>query len=326
MGPSSAKLKILALHGFMDNAGTYDTLAPYLTGGAALELAEAPSHLTTRLPLSSTSNSTSTSLPAIAGVATKSAEQASGSSSLSSVVQLVALDFVGHGLSDHLGPDGAYSFYTYLKHVTHVIAALGWSKVVLMGHSMGGHVAAYAAGMLPDIVTGVVFLDAPVYLIKAEVMPTILANSARAEAAAVRMEPRYRVYPSKDAMAVRLASSLLDRAESRAESLGLPVPPVVSAYDARVLMERGSRPYKDGFRFAHDPRLKLSSGQFFTQEIFDAYAARATCPSIQIASDRGSFSDGVTALAKAFNSTIHIILDFLFDTAHLHVADIPSRL
>ncbi len=61
----------------------------------------------------------------------------------------VALDFAGHGDSGWR-PDGKYGLDVYTENVESARHCLGWSKFVLVGHSMGGRVALEYAAKYPN--------------------------------------------------------------------------------------------------------------------------------------------------------------------------------
>ena len=96
----------LALHGWLDNANTYDRLAPYLPE-----------------------------------------------------LDLVALDFAGHGLSAHRGEGVHYLAFSHLQDVLAVAQELGWSQFNLIGHSMGAAIASELAGLFPDKIERAVMID-----------------------------------------------------------------------------------------------------------------------------------------------------------------------
>ena len=70
----------------------------------------------------------------------------------------VALDLRGHGRSDP-PKDGRYAPADYAEDVRQVMDALGIRRAVVVGHSLGGGVAAALAGLAPDRVAGVLFVD-----------------------------------------------------------------------------------------------------------------------------------------------------------------------
>jgi pimeloyl-ACP methyl ester carboxylesterase len=71
---------------------------------------------------------------------------------------VLALDFRGHGGSDH-APDGAYAFEDYAGDCLAVLDALGGAPPLVVGHSMGGYVTAWLAAHHPDRVAGGVIVD-----------------------------------------------------------------------------------------------------------------------------------------------------------------------
>eukprot|EP00934_Nitzschia_sp_Nitz4_P000642 Nitzschia sp. Nitz4//scaffold60_size111251//92102//93436//NITZ4_004160-RA/size111251-snap-gene-0.184-mRNA-1//1//CDS//3329555603//642//frame0 len=73
-------------------------------------------------------------------------------SSLSGGVELVAMDFPGHGKSSHKSLDGpSIVLMDYVYYVHEVIKGLGWDPktVTLMGHSMGGAISLLYASAFP---------------------------------------------------------------------------------------------------------------------------------------------------------------------------------
>jgi pimeloyl-ACP methyl ester carboxylesterase len=71
--------------------------------------------------------------------------------------RLVAINQRGHGLSDK--PDDGYDLATIARDLARAIAALGWSRPLVVGHSWGAHVALQLAADHPDLPAGIVLLD-----------------------------------------------------------------------------------------------------------------------------------------------------------------------
>lgn len=71
---------------------------------------------------------------------------------------VVALDFRGHGGSDHVVPP-AYAFDDYVDDVRGVLDHLGWTAPLVIGHSMGAYVGARLAATHPDRVAALVIAD-----------------------------------------------------------------------------------------------------------------------------------------------------------------------
>lgn len=72
--------------------------------------------------------------------------------------RVVALDFRGHGASAHAVPP-AYTFDDYAGDVAGALDRLGAGRAVLVGHSLGGYVAALVAARHPARVPAVVIAD-----------------------------------------------------------------------------------------------------------------------------------------------------------------------
>ncbi len=71
----------------------------------------------------------------------------------------VAIDYAGHGRSDHR-PDGAHYYFTdYVFDLDAALDALGWERCTLVGHSLGSGVAACYACADPQRVERVIMLD-----------------------------------------------------------------------------------------------------------------------------------------------------------------------
>jgi pimeloyl-ACP methyl ester carboxylesterase len=71
--------------------------------------------------------------------------------------EVVTLDLAGHGQSGTARKD--YTIQSFAKDVAAVVKAAGLTKVILVGHSMGGPVALEAAKLMPDVVVGVIGID-----------------------------------------------------------------------------------------------------------------------------------------------------------------------
>jgi pimeloyl-ACP methyl ester carboxylesterase len=72
---------------------------------------------------------------------------------------LVAPDLRGHGDSDRVGAGGYYHFMDYLADLHDLIEQVGRRKVSMVGHSMGGSVAAYFAGVYPAKIERLALLE-----------------------------------------------------------------------------------------------------------------------------------------------------------------------
>ncbi|CBY20491.1 unnamed protein product [Oikopleura dioica] len=71
----------------------------------------------------------------------------------------IALDLVGHGLSDRLPAGGMYQFNMYPLALTHILESLELAKVNLIGHSLGGGVCGMYTALFPEKVERLILLD-----------------------------------------------------------------------------------------------------------------------------------------------------------------------
>jgi len=74
-----------------------------------------------------------------------------------------ALDHRGHGHSDK--PDALYDTDAYADDVRHFIRAMVGGPVLLEGHSLGGAVAVQVGATAPELVSGLVLEDPPLYFV-----------------------------------------------------------------------------------------------------------------------------------------------------------------
>lgn len=88
--------------------------------------------------------------------------------------RVVAIDFPGHGLSYKPDDDSFYTIANLLKVVEDVWESLGLDRAVLVGHSMGGAVAAYFAAEFPERISAL-YLVAPAGFEKTSMMKTATA-------------------------------------------------------------------------------------------------------------------------------------------------------
>lgn len=71
--------------------------------------------------------------------------------------QSLLLDQRGHGRS--FGPSSGYKIDDYVSDLEQILQELGWSEIVLVGHSMGARVAARFAERFPSVVKRLILVD-----------------------------------------------------------------------------------------------------------------------------------------------------------------------
>jgi pimeloyl-ACP methyl ester carboxylesterase len=204
-------MPVLAFHGWLDNAATFDHLAPYLKE-----------------------------------------------------FRLVSLDLPGHGLSEHRSSGSSYHFSDIIVDVLEVLHVLGWQRFSLLGHSMGAGVASYLAGTIPEKISSLILIEGLGSLAqKAEKMPEILRESA--EQWQQLPNKKLPIYPDVET-AVKVRHHVGGIEES----------------SVRTLVARGLQPVDGGFTWRSDPRLKIKSRHYLTEEQACAFLEQITAPVLLI--------------------------------------------
>jgi pimeloyl-ACP methyl ester carboxylesterase len=164
-------------------------------------------------------------------------------------VRVVALDFRGHGLSEHRD---SYGYANYEHDVMWLLDQLGLDDVTVAGHSLGGYVALLAA-TLCDRIGRVLAID-----VKSDWTEEDAAFAERSRGAAQRVEP------GRESLVGRLAKSVS--------------PTTLDPRELELLAERAIEPVDGGWRFRWDRRVLAT-------EPVDPFAflGRVRCPAHVIA-------------------------------------------
>ncbi len=214
---SQAHLPIVALHGWLDNANTFDSLIPLL---------DYPG-------------------------------------------EICALDLSGHGLSDHRPKGTPYYFVDGVLDIIDAIAALGFPKCILMGHSLGGGIASFVAGLQPEKFGALVLIEA----------------LGPFSSPASEFPKQYRQF-------------LTAREQSKTKEMPL-YPTVERAVDARltvggirrssveILCQRGLREVPGGFTWRSDARLRLPSPFRLGEDHVLATLSEIQCPVLLVRGKTG---------------------------------------
>jgi len=168
---------------------------------------------------------------------------------------IIAIDWPGHGLSDHRSSDAHYHFLDYVYDLLLLWQANQWSDVHIVGHSMGGMIATAFAAAFPEKVTSLTLIDALGFISSEEKQATAQLRKG--------LLSRLKVNEKSTSSPIELASAV----QARVQVSDL-------RYDhAKLIIERGLKPVSNGYVWRSDKRLRtispyrLSPGQ--ADQIFD---------------------------------------------------------
>lgn len=170
------------------------------------------------------------------------------------------VDLPGHGLSDPLPADAAYTTPQAIVQVLAIMDALGWERCVLLGHSMGAAIASLVAAVAPRRTQALVAIEALGGL-AAPASQTVERLRAHVAALAAFSDKQLRVFTDIAApVRARMLANQLDEAS------------------ARLLVERGVRPVAGGWSWRSDPRLMLPTAVRMTEERVRDVLGAIQCP------------------------------------------------
>ncbi len=207
---------ILGLHGWLDNAATFDRLAPLFPDA-----------------------------------------------------QFVSLDLAGHGHSDHRPPGVHYHYIDYVADVIAVVDALRWDRFALVGHSLGAGVASLVGGTIPEHVSHLILIEGVGPLSRK------IDESARHLLQAVR---QINELPQK---APPVYDNLHSAVEARREVMS------IDEDSMEALVSRGTKPCGSGLTWRTDPRLKMVSPLYMSEEQINAFLDHITAPVLLIMGESG---------------------------------------
>jgi pimeloyl-ACP methyl ester carboxylesterase len=186
---------------------------------------------------------------------------------------VVALDWPGHGLSDHRDGDNFYHFVDYIDDLHQVIEFLSVQNLYLVGHSLGAIVAGCYAAAFPEKVQGIVLIEGltPLY----ETADNTVLRLKQGITSRQRYRQRNVIRPKR-------------KMASFEEALNLRcVVNKLSKSDLYPLVERGTETDGEHWYWLHDERLRCDSLYRMAGEHAHALMSQIQCPVLSIVGHDG---------------------------------------
>ena len=225
---------------------------------------------------------------------------------------VLCLDLPGHGKSDHLPPSSYYLGMQYAAHILEVADELKLQRFILLGHSLGGGLAAMLTGAYPSRVVGAILIEnlGPSARAASDAV-ALFAKAVEGKRGATR-HSEGSVYSSIDA-AVSQRISTVARYEGHQ---------TLSREAASALVQRALEPVSSaggGWRFIHDRRIAAPSLLHPTEEQICSFLSAIRAPVLLV---RGATGWPVNADVLAHRkSLLGDLLTFveLPGSHHLHL-------
>lgn len=228
---------------------------------------------------------------------------------------VLAIDLPGHGKSSKY-PQGMHYFIFWdgITLIRRIVRKYNWKNVTLLGHSLGGALTFMYAASFPDDVHKLINIDIA--------GPTVRSVKRMAENTG-RSVDKFLDYET------------LPDSKQPCYSYNEMVKLVLDAYDGsvdepsvKILMKRGMRPNRDGFLFARDLRLKVSTMGLFTAEQTLTYARLIRCKVLNIRAVPGMkfespqfYKEVIDTLKENASQVVYLEVP---GTHHLHLVT-PER-
>lgn len=197
---------------------------------------------------------------------------------------VVAPDMRGHGDSDHVGAGGYYHFMDYLADMDSLIRSVARGRMSLVGHSMGGSIAAYVAGAWPERVHRLAVLEGTGPPESTTPVPQLVKNWITGWRRAAAKEPKAYDSIADAAARLRKHDALLD------EQLSL------------ELAELGTTLTCNGYQFKHDP-LHATMGPYpYRVEVAQSFWTNIACPVLFIEGSKSAFRHPPAEAERRFAS------------------------
>jgi pimeloyl-ACP methyl ester carboxylesterase len=196
---------------------------------------------------------------------------------------LLALEFPGHGHSQHRGIDANYYFFDWVQDVVALCQRQNWQQLTIIGHSMGAMVATALAASFPELVARLILIDGLGFITAApEHAAKQLRDGITSRLKPVSRKPHY--------------NSISEAAAARQKQSDF------SLTEALLLAERGTMATSTGWTWRTDMRLRQQSVSRLTPEQASALVSAVTCPVLAFLATDSAFVEQLSAMSAHYQT------------------------
>ena len=246
-------IPVIALHGWLDNANSFDFIAPLLPE-----------------------------------------------------LDLLVLEFAGHGGSDHRPRHTPYLGLLYIQDIIAVVDQLNWQTFGLLAHSMGAELSTLMLGLYPDRIERMLGLDG----FAASTTPAqwLLDTRKSLDENINRQASGMRRFDSAQEMAAKVAESTGQTQAS-----------------AEALVARGAQLIDGGYSWRSDARVRWSDALSLTDEMVEHIVAAYPGQILIAGASDGSswYKETIERLSGKYTNLQYCILP---GSHHLHMDDDTTEL
>ncbi|MCM2679432.1 alpha/beta fold hydrolase [Echinimonas agarilytica] len=217
-------------------------------------------------------------------------------------LRIIAFDWPGHGLSDHLSSDANYHFVDWVDVLYQIVLSLN-SPVILLGHSLGALASSVYAGCFPEHVRGLVMIEGfgPISADPEESIG-LMRKSLRSRAK-LRNKNNTSYVNVEDAIKARMTAS-----------------PDLTIESARLISERSLVSCEHGVQWRYDPRVKSFSPLRMSEAQARTYLKAIECPTLVVIGSSG-YPELETILKMRAGLIHKLKLKELSGGHHVHMDD-----
>lgn len=218
--------------------------------------------------------------------------------------RVIAIDWVGHGLSCHRSIDAHYHFIDYVFDLLELFEKNHWQKIAIVGHSMGGMIASAFTAAFPEKVSSLTLIDS-IGFISGSVSQS---TEQLREGMISRLKNKAKLKDKKKKFHQTIASAIAARMAVSD----------LTFQNAELIVNRALLKSSQGFEWRSDPRLRNISPYRLTLTQAEQFIKDIKAPVQLIYGDNGL--EMVTKGIKHFSPMFHFIqLDELKGGHHVHM-------